>query len=114
MVRVKGGIISHKRRKNVLAKTKGFRWGRKSKYRFAKNALRHAWEYAYRDRKTKKRTFRQDWQQTINSALKPQGVNYSKFINALKRDKIELDRKILAQLVKNNPEVFRQIVEKVK
>ncbi len=114
MARVKGGMSSHKHRKNVLAKTKGFRWGRKSKYRLAKNALLHAWTYAFRDRKAKKRIFRQDWQRLISGSLEPQNTNYSRFINALKRNKIELDRKILAQLAKERPETFRQIVEKVK
>jgi len=114
MARVKRGTTSHKRRKNVLADAKGFRWGRKSKYRLAKDALRHAWEYAYRDRKVKKRLFRQDWQRTLSGALASQDINYSRLINALKRNKIELDRKTLAHLVKDHPETFQQIVEKVK
>ncbi len=114
MSRVKRGVIAHKHRRNVLKRTKGFRWGRKSKYRAAKDALRHAFAYAYRDRKAKKRLFRQDWQRTLRGALESQDINYSRFANALKRNKIELDRKILAQLVKNHPEAFRQIVEKVK
>ncbi|MEK7542286.1 MAG: 50S ribosomal protein L20 [Patescibacteria group bacterium] len=113
MSRVKGGVISHKHRRNVLEKTKGFRWGRKSKLRAAKDALRHAWEYAYRDRKAKKRLFRQDWQRTISSAAESQNINYSKLINALKRNKVELDRKVLAQLAKEHPEAFQKIVEKV-
>ena len=114
MVRVKRGIISHKRRKNVLADAKGFRWGRKSKYRLAKDALRHAWEYAYRDRKVKKRLFRQDWQRTLSGALESQDINYSRFMNALKKNKIELDRKTLANLVKDHPHTFQHIVKKVK
>lgn len=113
MSRVKGGIISHKRRKNVLEKTKGFRWGRKSKFRYAKDALRHAWAYAYRDRKTKKRLFRQDWQRTLHGALEPHHLNYSRFMNKLKKNNIALDRKVLAQLAKNYPGVFQKIAEKV-
>ena len=113
MARVKRGTISHKRRKKILAKAKGFRWGRKSKYRLAKDALRHAGEYAYRDRKTKKRLFRQDWQRTLSGALESQGLNYSRFIALLKKNNISLDRKILAQLVKDYPQTFQQLVEKV-
>lgn len=114
MARVKRGKAAHKRRKKVLKKTKGFRWGRKSKYKAAKEALLHAQSYAYRDRKVKKRTFRKLWQTQINIACCKHGISYSKFINALKKNKIELDRKILAELAKNNPEIFKKIVEKVK
>ena len=103
MVRVKRGKAAHKRRKNVLKKTKGFRWGRKSKYKAAKEALLHAGKYAYRDRKTKKRNFRRLWQIQIGAACKEQGLSYNKFINGLKKNKIELDRKSLAELAKNNP-----------
>lgn len=97
-----------------MKKTKGFRWGRKAKVRLAKDALRHAWEYSFRDRKAKKRTFRQDWQRTVSGALEEQGVKYSKLIGGLKKHKIELNRKILAQLVRENPEAFRQIVEQAR
>jgi len=114
MVRVKRGKLAHKRRKHLLKYTKGFRWGRKSKYRAAKEALLHAWKYAYRDRKTKKREFRKLWQIQINAACQQTGISYSKFIHNLKQKKIELDRKILANLVKNHPEIFAKIVEKVK
>ena len=114
MARVKRGIVSHKRRKNVLAKAKGFRWGRKSKYRLAKDALRHAFAYAYRDRRAKKRAFRQDWQRTLSSALALQNLNYSRFIAALKKNNVELDRKILADLAQNQPKIFEKIAEKVK
>jgi len=114
MVRVKRGKIAHKRRKNVLKHTKGFRWGRKSKYKAAKEALLHAWSYAYRDRKTKKREFRKLWQTKINSAVRNKGLNYSKFIKLLKDKKIELDRKILAHLASEKPEIFEKVIEKVK
>ncbi|OIP74946.1 MAG: 50S ribosomal protein L20 [Parcubacteria group bacterium CG2_30_36_18] len=114
MVRVKRGKAAHKRRKHLLKYAKGFRWGRKSKYRAAKVALMHAWEYAYRDRKSKKREFRKLWQIQINAACREKGISYSKFINGLKKNKIELDRKILANLVQNHPEIFEKIVEKVK
>ena len=114
MVRVKRGKIAHKRRKNVLKHTKGFRWGRKSKYRLAKQALQKAWSYSYRDRKAKKRSFRRLWQTQINAASRKLGLSYSKFINGLKKTKIELDRKILSTLAKNYPQVFEKIVEKIK
>ena len=113
MVRIKRGTTAHKRRKNVLKHTKGFRWGRKSKYKAAKEALLHAQTYAFRDRKVRKRTFRQLWQIHIGSASKAQGISYSKFIKALKDNKIELDRKILADLAENNPEIFQKIIKQV-
>lgn len=114
MVRVKRGKSAHKRRKHLLEYAKGFRWGRKSKYRLAKDAMRHAWIYAYRDRKTKKRSFRQLWQIQMNAACRPLGISYSKFINGLKQKNIIIDRKILAELAKNHSQIFEKIVEKVK
>ena len=114
MVRVKRGKTAHKRRKNVLKYTKGFRWGRKSKYKAAKEALLHAWSYAYRDRKVKKREFRKLWQIRINAACKQAGISYSRFIHKLKENKIELDRKILSELAKEHPNIFKKIIEKVK
>ena len=114
MTRVKRGKTAHKRRKNILKQTKGFRWGRKSKYRLAKDALYHAWEYAYRDRRTKKREFRKLWQTQINAACRKSGISYSRFIANLKKNKIELDRKILSGLAKNHPQIFEKIVEKIK
>ena len=114
MVRVKRGKTAHKRRKNVLKYTKGFKWGRKSKYKSAKEAIKHAWTYAYRDRKTKKREARKLWQIQINAASREFGLPYSRFIQGLKKKKIELDRKILADFVKNHLKIFEKIVEKVK
>lgn len=114
MVRVKRGTIAHKRRKNLLKYTKGFRWGRKTKYRAAKEALLHAWTHSYYDRKKKKGGFRRLWQTQIAAACKQRGISYSKFIHGLKKAKIELDRKILSQLAKNNPQIFEKIVEKTK
>ena len=97
----------------MLKHAKGFRWGRKTKYRQAKEALYHAWEYAYRDRRTKKRDFRSLWQIQINAACRKLGIPYNKFIHGLKKNKINLDRKILADLAQNHSEVFEKIVEKV-
>lgn len=114
MVRVKRGKIAHKRRKHLLKYTKGFRWGRKTKYRQAKEALYHAWEYAYRDRRTKKRDFRKLWQTQINAASRQSEISYSKFISGLKKNKIELDRKILATLARDYPQIFEKIVEKAR
>jgi large subunit ribosomal protein L20 len=114
VVRVKSGKISHKRRERLLKYTKGFRWGRKSRLRAAKEALLHAWTYAYRDRKRKKREFRRLWQIQINAACREHGLSYSKFIYGLKQKKIELDRKILATIAQNHPEIFEKIIEEVK
>jgi len=114
MVRVKRGKIAHKRRKYLLKYAKGFRWGRKSKYRAAKQALFKAWSYAYRDRRAKKREFRALWQIQINAACRKYGLPYNKFIYGLKQKKVELDRKILAQLAQNHPEIFEKIVTMVK
>ena len=114
MTRVKRGTIASKRRKHLLKYAKGFKWGRKSKYKAAKEALMHAWSHAYKDRKRKKRDFRRLWQIKINSACRAENLSYSKFIAGMKKNKIELDRKILANLVENKPEIFKKIVEKVK
>jgi len=114
MVRIKRGKSAHKRRKKVLKYTKGFLWSRKTKYRLAKEAMMHAWTHAYRDRKKKKRNFRQLWQIKINAICRQNGITYSKFIYALKNKKIELDRKVLSQLAQKNPEIFKKILEKLK
>ena len=114
MVRVKRGKIAHKRRKRLLRYAKGFRWGRKSKFRLAKQAVMKAWSYAYRDRRTKKREFRKLWQTQISAAARQHGLLYSRFIYGLKKKNIQLDRKILSDLARNHPEIFAKIVEKVK
>ncbi len=114
MTRVKRGTLSLKKRKKILKYVKGFKWGRKSKERLAKEALLHAWTYAFRDRKKKKSEFRKKWQIQINAACRAHNLSYSQFINLLKKAKIELDRKILAQLTEFHPEVFKAIVEEVK
>jgi len=114
MTRVKRGVMANKRRKKIIKQAKGFKWGRKSKYKLAKDALKHAWTYAYRDRRTKKRDFRRLWNIKINAAVRERKITYSQFINKLKKAKIEIDRKILTQLIEKKPEVFEKIVEKVK
>jgi len=114
MARVKGGKSKLKRRKHLLKYTKGFLYGRKSKIREAKTALMHAWRYAYRDRRVRKREFRRLWQLKINAATREAGMPYNQFIHALKLKKIELDRKILAEFAANQPEIFAKILEEVK
>lgn len=114
MVRVKRGKTAHKRRKRLLKLAKGYHWSRKSKYRLAKESVLHAFKYAYRDRRTKKREFRRLWQIQIGAGLKALGLSYSKFIHLLKEKKIALDRKILATIKKDYPEVFGKIIEKAK
>lgn len=114
MARVKRGTISAKRRRKILSYTKGFRAGRKSKERLAREALLHAWKYAFRDRRAKKRSFRRLWNIQIGAAGREQGVSYSKLIALLKKRHIALDRKILAQLASEKPEVFNKLLETVK
>jgi large subunit ribosomal protein L20 len=114
MVRVKRGVAAHKRRKNIISQAKGFRWSRKSKFIAAKQALMKAWSYAYRDRKVNKRARRSLWQIRIASVCKQNEISYSKFIAGLKKKSIEIDRKILADLAANNPEIFKSILEKAK
>ncbi len=114
MVRVKRGKSKLKKRKRLLKQTKGFRWGRKSKARAAKDALRHALTYSYRDRKRKKRDFRRLWQIKINAAVREEGISYSRFIYLLKEKHVALDRKTLAGLAEHEPAVFKKIVEKVR
>ncbi|TSC90890.1 MAG: large subunit ribosomal protein L20 [Parcubacteria group bacterium Licking1014_17] len=111
MPRVKRGKTANKRRKNLLKHTKGFKWTRKSKYRQAKEALLHAWSFQFKDRRVKKRNFRRLWQIQIGAAAKEHGISYSKFINGLKKAKIEIDRKILSLLAQKHPEIFKKIIE---
>jgi len=114
MSRVKRGTIAIKRRRNILKQVKGFRFGRKSKEIAAHTAIMKAGQNAYRHRRLKKRSFRGLWHTKINAATRPLGISYSKFIGALHKNKIEIDRKILAEIAETNPEIFAKIVEKVK
>ncbi len=114
MARTKGGVKNAKRRRNILKSAKGFRFARSTKKRAAIDALRHAGKYAFRDRKAKKRTMRQLWTVRINAALRERGFkNYSTFIDALKKAKIDLDRKVLSQIAELHPDIFDRIVKKV-
>ncbi len=114
MPRVKRGVQHAKRRRSLLAKTKGMKWGRKSKTRLARVAELKAGAYAFRDRRAKKRTFRQLWQVRINAAVRPLGLNYSRFMDGIHKAGIELDRKILSSLAKDEPNVFEAIVAQIK
>lgn len=111
MARVKRGTLKNKRRKNILAQTKGYRFDRKSKERVAKEAIKHAGSYAFKHRRAKKRDFRQLFTLRINAGVRPLGLSYSKFIDALKKKNIALDRKSLATLAKDHPETFERLVK---
>lgn len=114
MSRVKRGTIANRRRKSILSQVKGFRFGRSTKYRQAKEALQHAGNNAFKGRKLKKRDFRGLWNIRINAAVRPFGLSYSKFIGALKKNDIALNRKVLSEIAQDAPEAFEKIVEKVK
>ena len=114
MSRVKRGKIATKKRKKILKYTKGFKWGRKSKERAAKEALLHAWSHAFEGRKQKKRDYRTLWNVKINAAARANGIKYSELINKLKKANVKLDRKVLADLALNEPKVFEKVLEKVK
>lgn len=114
MARVKRGVTSHARHKKVLSLTKGFRGGRSKLIREAKSSLLHAGEYAFAGRKLRKRDMRALWIIQLGNAVRNEGLSYSKFINQLKVKKIELDRKILADLAVNHIEDFKQVIDQVK
>jgi large subunit ribosomal protein L20 len=114
MPRVKRGVQKRKRKKKIIKQAKGFRWRRKSTFKAAKQALMKAWSYQYRDRRTKKRAFRREWQKQINKTVRKQGLSYSKFMNLLKKMKIGLNRKTLAELSLKHPEIFSKIVKQAK
>lgn len=113
-MRVKRGVTSHAKHKKVMAETKGMMKIRRSSIKKAKEALLKKWTYEYRDRRTKKRDFRSLWIVRIGNAAKQNGLSYSKFIAALKAKNIELDRKVLAEIATTKPNVFAEIVKKVK
>lgn len=103
--------MKNKRRKNILAQTKGYRFDRKSKERVAKEAIKHAGSYAFKHRRAKKREFRQLFTLRISAGVRPLGLSYSKFIDALKKKNVALDRKSLATLAKDYPETFERLVK---
>lgn len=114
MPRSVNAVASRERRKRILKAAKGY-WGRRSNvYTVAKNAVEKGMQYAYRDRKAKKREFRALWIQRINAGAREYNMSYSQFMGALKKSNIELNRKVLADLAMNDPAAFKAIVEKVK
>jgi len=114
MTRVKRGVNAHQHRERLLKYTKGFSWGRSKKERAAKEALLHAWTHAFAGRKEKKRNYRNLWTVRMNAGARAEGISYSRLIAALKAKKVKLDRKILAHLAKNEPDVFKKIVAFVR
>ena len=114
MPRVKRGVTARARHKKVLSQAKGFTQRRKNVFRVAKQAVMKAGQYAYRDRRARKRVFRALWIARINAAVREQGLTYSAFMAGLKKAAIEIDRKVLAELAVNDPAAFGSIVAKVK
>ena len=114
MARVKRGVTSKAKHKKVLKAVKG-QWGRrKNTIRVARQAMEKAMQYAYRDRRNKKREFKSLWIQRINARVRQEGLTYSKFINGLNKSGIKIDRKILAEIAYDNPEAFKTIVKKAQ
>jgi len=114
MTRIKGGLLHNKRRRGILKHTKGYRWGRKSKIKVAKVAKMKAGQYAFAGRRTKKRLNRRLWQININAAVRKHGLSYSKFMGALKKAGIKINRKVLAELAIKQPQLFNKIIESIK
>lgn len=114
MPRSVNAVASRKRRKKILKAARGYFGARSKVYTVAKNAVEKAMSYSYRDRRNKKRTFRRLWIARINAATRMHGMNYSTFIHALSKADIDLNRKVLADMAMNHPEVFTAIVNKVK
>ena len=114
MARTKRGVTSKAKHKKVLKAVKG-QWGRrKNTIRVAKQAMEKSMQYAYRDRRNKKREFKSLWIQRINAGVRAEGLTYSKFIHGLNKSGIKLDRKILAEIAYDNPEAFKTIVKKAQ
>ena len=113
-MRIKRAMIRSKRKKKLFARAKGFRQGRGTLYKSVLEAVRHALQYAYRDRRVRKRQFRRLWIVRMNAAVRQHGMSYSRFIHALKLANVELDRKVLAQLAYENPTAFGQVVQQVR
>jgi large subunit ribosomal protein L20 len=112
MSRVKRGVTAHAKHKKILKKAEGYYGRRKNTIRIAKQAVEKAMQYAYRDRRTKKRNFRALWIQRINAAARMNGLTYGRFIDGLGKAGIEIDRKVLADIAVHEPEAFKALVEK--
>lgn len=114
MARIKGAVKTRARRKKILKLAKGYRGAKSKLYRTANQAVMKSLSYAYRDRKAKKREFRQLWIARINAAARMNGMSYSVFMNGLKKNNININRKMLAEIAVSDPDAFKQLVEKVK
>lgn len=113
-MRVKGGIVTKRRRRKWLKLAKGY-WGHKSiGFKVAKQQVVKGWTYAFRDRKQVKRNFRKLWIARINASVRPYDMSYSRFINGLKKSNIEINRKMLSEIAIQNPDLFKKIVEQAK
>ena len=110
MARVKGGVSSHARHRRVIKAAKGYRGRRNNTFRTAVQAVEKGLQYAYRDRRVKKRQFRSLWIQRINAGARENGLSYSQFMNGLKKAGVELDRKVLADIAVREPEAFKALV----
>jgi len=114
MSRVKKGVTAHARHRKVITNAKGYRGRRKNTFRIANQAVEKAGQYAYRDRRARKRNFRSLWIQRINAAARELGMTYGRFINGLDRAGVEVDRKVLADIAVHEPEAFKALAEKAK
>lgn len=114
MSRVKTGVTTHRRHKKVLKAAKGYWMSRSKQYKKAKEAVLHAGEYAFHGRKRTKRNFRTLWIVRINAAVRAQGLTYSGFVNSLKKNNVEVDRKILSQIAVEHPTAFQNLLESLK
>lgn len=114
MTRVKRGVVSRRKHKKLLSQTRGYRGTKRRLVKVAREAVLHAGEYAFHGRKRKKRDMRRLWITRISEAVKQEGISYSRFISGLNKNKIALDRKILADLVLNDIETFKKIAREVK
>ena len=114
MARTKRGVVSRAKHKKILKTVKGQYGRRKNTIRIARQAMEKAMQYAYRDRRNKKREFKSLWIQRINAGVRSEGLTYSKFINGLSKSGIKIDRKILAEIAYDNPQAFKTIVKKAQ
>ncbi|MAA99594.1 MAG: 50S ribosomal protein L20 [Stappia sp.] len=114
MSRVKRGVAAHAKHKKVIKAAKGYYGRRKNTIRVAKQAVERAGQYAYRDRKARKRNFRSLWIQRINAAVREQGMTYGRFIDGLNKAGVEVDRKVLSDLAIREPEAFKALIEQAK
>jgi len=114
MSRVKGGVTANRRRKSILSQVEGYRFGRSTKTRAARDAIYHAQLHSFAHRKDKKNDFRRLWIARMNAALRAEGTTYSKFIGLLKIKKVELDRKVLSEIAHERPGTFARILAKVQ